>query len=1204
MKYSLVFLLVLGLTGSLNSSPIHTRSLEDDLDDFLELLPIEDILPVVQEYLENDEEVKHAVEYVKSENFKKLLQEVESIEDVVEFFKYLDESGLRVFELIDKLHEAIGLPPLRPVKRATITGGMAGLVGDIKGILPLEEIKALYYEKLETSKDFKNLVDRLSSPKLQALVDKLAANKEVQHIVETLKEHGVHVQAFFDLVAKIFGIKFPEHRIFRSARSLADDLDDFLGLLPVEDILPLVQEYLENDEEVKHAVEYVKSENFKKLLQEIESIDDVVEFLKYLEESGLEVIELIEKLHEAIGLPPMRPVERATITGGMAGLVGDIKGLLPLEEIKALYYEKLETSVDFKNLVDRLSSPKLQALVDKLAANKEVQHIVETLKEHGVHVQAFFDLLAKIFGIKFPEHKIFRSARSLADDFEDFLALVPQDKILPIVADYMENDAEVQHVFEYIQSEDFKKLVTEVESIEDVLAFYDYLQESGLDVYDAVNQLHEAMGLPPLNHKVMRRSLSKDLKRRTGGVKGLIEDIKAVLPLDKFKDLYHEKMVSSPEFKELVERLRSPKLQAIVDRLFQNEVFLHIIETAKGHGIHVDAVADLLSTIFGLKFPGHRQLFNARGLEDDLADFVALIPKEEALELLYQYLDQDKEVQEVLEYVESAEFRTLVKMVENIDDVINFYDYLQESGLDVYAAVNALHELIGLPPLHHKRSVSRITGGVNGLIQDLKAILPIDKIKALYHEKLETSPEFKHLVERLHSPKFQAVVDTLLANEEFQEILNFAKAAGINVQAVADLLSKLFGLEFPEHNRKVRSAEHNIESDLEDFLDIMPIDKIAKIGIIYLSEDSEVQNAAKFIRTEEFKNLLVELQKEPEIAEFLEYFLESGLDVYTFLDLLNDFLGVPHFPRPVFRTLPGSPGVQGMLNAIRAVLPYDEIHALYEDKLVNSPDFKYFIERFKAPEFQSIVDRLSVNEKFIELGHQAYLHGIEIRHITDFLAELFGIKFPDVPFPPVDSRYIRAQSELMDDLTEFLDLLPIDQLTKVILSYFFHDKETQEAIDYARSEEFKDIVRELDRIPEYLEILEALDAAGLDIYHFIQVIHKFIGLDDKHPFLVRGAEVIGEPGIAGLIAELKKLLPDQQIKDLYYQKLESSKAFADFVELVKSDKFQTVTNTLFANKDFQHLLHDAKSHGVDLQAISDFFARVFGITTPPGVIDS
>jgi hypothetical protein len=63
---------------------------------------------------------------------------------------------------------------------------------------------------------------------------------------------------------------------------------------------------------------------------------------------------------------------------------------------------------------------------------------------------------------------------SLQDELNDFLVLVPTDKIFEIALDYLANDPEVKELVVYIQSEEFPKIHRVVEYLnkyKDVSAF-------------------------------------------------------------------------------------------------------------------------------------------------------------------------------------------------------------------------------------------------------------------------------------------------------------------------------------------------------------------------------------------------------------------------------------------------------------------------------------------------------------------------------------------------------------------------------------------------------------------------------------------------------------------------------------------------------------------------------------------------------------
>lgn len=121
-------------------------------------------------------------------------------------------------------------------------------------------------------------------------------------------------------------------------------------------------------------------------------------------------------------------------------------------------------------------------------------------------------------------------------------------------------------------------------------------------------------------------------------------------------------------------------------------------------------------------------------------------------------------------------------------------NYLQNNGVDVYDFLDKLHLLLGLPPFV-PYSLGKVPNGkgVRGMVDEIEAILPLDKIEALYYEKLETSVDFQNLIKMMSSDDFKNVVTQVRQNPEFQKIIADAKSYGLDVELFAQLLNKIFG---------------------------------------------------------------------------------------------------------------------------------------------------------------------------------------------------------------------------------------------------------------------------------------------------------------------------------------------------------------------------------------------------------------------------
>nr|CAD7267401.1 unnamed protein product [Timema shepardi] len=185
-----------------------------------------------------------------------------------------------------------------------------------------------------------------------------------------------------------------------------------------------------------------------------------------------------------------------------------------------------------------------------------------------------------------------KSTRTLNDDLQDFIALIPVDQIQDIALDYISNDAEVQAVLEYLQSDDFKDIVEKINASEEAKDLYDYLYKAGIDIYTFINNINDFLGLPHVEPET--RSLPS---KRT--FREFLDKIEAILPIDDLIALFKEKQQSSPDFAAFVEKVSSPEFHAFVDRMYNSKEVQAMIVKLESYGVDVDQVIKLARELLG-----------------------------------------------------------------------------------------------------------------------------------------------------------------------------------------------------------------------------------------------------------------------------------------------------------------------------------------------------------------------------------------------------------------------------------------------------------------------------------------------------------------------------------------------------------------------------------------------------------------------------
>ncbi|XP_068082098.1 uncharacterized protein [Anabrus simplex] len=1150
MKVCILLLAAVGLAcGAVIHRDNQKRNLHDDLEDFLAIIPIDQIKATALDYLANDAEVQQAVAYLRSDDFKNIVAIVDNEPETKQVLNFLVDHGLDAYTFLNRIHDLLGIPHVNPV-RSRHTRSIRNLIDDIKALLPIEQIRALYHEKLETSPDFKNLYDTLSSDEFHNFILRLKALPEVQELVQKLRDHGIDVDKIVDFFKSIFGWNL---YVKHSTRNLHDDLMDFVALVPVDQIKAIALDYLANDAEVQQAVAYLRSDDFKNIVAIVDNEPETKQVLNFLVDHGLDAYTFLNRIHDLLGIPHVNPV-RSRHTRSIRNLIDDIKALLPIEQIRALYHEKLETSPDFKNLYDTLSSDEFHNFILRLKAVPEVQELVQKLRDHGIDVDKIVDFFKSIFGWNlYVKH----STRNLHDDLMDFVALVPVDQIKAIALDYLANDAEVQQAVAYLRSDDFKNIVAIVDNEPETKQVLNFLVDHGLDAYTFLNRIHDLLGIPHVNPV---RS------RHTRSIRNLIDDIKALLPIEQIRALYHEKLETSPDFKNLYDTLSSDEFHNFILRLKALPEVQELVQKLRDHGIDVDKIVDFFKSIFGWNlYVKH----STRNLHDDLMDFVALVPVDQIKAIALDYLANDAEVQQAVAYLRSDDFKNIVAIVDNEPETKQVLNFLVDHGLDAYTFLNRIHDLLGIPHVNPVRS--RHTRSIRNLIDDIKALLPIEQIRALYHEKLETSPDFKNLYDTLSSDEFHNFILRLKALPEVQELVQKLRDHGIDVDKIVDFFKSIFGW-----NLYVKHSTRNLHDDLMDFVALVPVDQIKAIALDYLANDAEVQQAVAYLRSDDFKNIVAIVDNEPETKQVLNFLVDHGLDAYTFLNRIHDLLGIPHV-NPVRSRHTRS--IRNLIDDIKALLPIEQIRALYHEKLETSPDFKNLYDTLSSDEFHNFILRLKALPEVQELVQKLRDHGIDVDKIVDFFKSIFGWNL-----------YVKHSTRnLHDDLMDFVALVPVDQIKAIALDYLANDAEVQQAVAYLRSDDFKNIVAIVDNEPETKQVLNFLVDHGLDAYTFLNRIHDLLGIPHVNPVRSRHTR-----SIRNLIDDIKALLPIEQIRALYHEKLETSPDFKNLYDTLSSDEFHNFILRLKALPEVQELVQKLRDHGIDVDKIVDFFKSIFG----------
>lgn len=196
---------------------------------------------------------------------------------------------------------------------------------------------------------------------------------------------------------------------------------------------------------------------------------------------------------------------------------------------------------------------------------------------------------------------------------------------------------------------------------------------------------------------------------------------------------------------------------------------------------------------------------------------------------------------------------------------------------------------------------------------------------------------------------------------------------------------KLFLVLLPIIGLSAAFPARNLQQDFADILEVIPLDKIREIANKY-ADDPEVRQIVKYLKSEEFHSLIVNLSKNPSWLKFNKFMLEQGIDVKGFVQQFFNLL--EGFDVKTQRSI--TRGVKDLFYEIAGVIPFDELLLKINDKMENSADFQQFWEKVTSEEARQLAQEVRQLEEVQKIGHALRDMGLDVDRVLDLIYMFLG----------------------------------------------------------------------------------------------------------------------------------------------------------------------------------------------------------------------
>ncbi|XP_012525485.1 uncharacterized protein LOC105830611 [Monomorium pharaonis] len=181
----------------------------------------------------------------------------------------------------------------------------------------------------------------------------------------------------------------------------------------------------------------------------------------------------------------------------------------------------------------------------------------------------------------------------------------------------------------------------------------------------------------------------------------------------------------------------------------------------------------------------------------ELMDFVNLLPMDEVIEIIAKYVTEDIKVREALDFIETSEFDDLMRTLESLNEYQVYVEFLKKVGLPIEESVKQkIQHALSIKDNPSKiESKVQVGDGMEGMFKYLLNVLPLDKIDALYEEKMKTSKVYGDFITKIMSKELDKIVNDLIANDTYKMFITKTKEKGLEFEALALFDARMIGIK-------------------------------------------------------------------------------------------------------------------------------------------------------------------------------------------------------------------------------------------------------------------------------------------------------------------------------------------------------------------------------------------------------------------------
>ncbi|XP_055589400.1 protein G12-like [Uranotaenia lowii] len=179
-------------------------SIQDELTDIQEALPMDQLEQLMAEYLVRDNQFRRTVRYMRGSEFADLWEQFEEVAKVKKMKDFMTSAGFPVSDVLETVKDILVGKKQPKIPKRKINkpqnGGLTAFAEEALNIISSSEAVDLHKEKVRSNPDYKSMTKKLQSDEFQTILQDAFNDSKVKSLRKKILNHGIDINLLSNMI--------------------------------------------------------------------------------------------------------------------------------------------------------------------------------------------------------------------------------------------------------------------------------------------------------------------------------------------------------------------------------------------------------------------------------------------------------------------------------------------------------------------------------------------------------------------------------------------------------------------------------------------------------------------------------------------------------------------------------------------------------------------------------------------------------------------------------------------------------------------------------------------------------------------------------------------------------------------------------------------------------------------------------------------